>query len=239
MQRAAVIAGVLLVLSGFVHLAILLATGGSWAGPLSWRKPMAFGFSFGLTVITVAWVSSFVRLSDRARTWIVGVFTIACVFETALVTLQAWRGVPSHFNTETPIDALVARSLAMGGAVLVVMLIALTIASFRANAAVPISMRVAIRIGFVALLGAQAVGGLMIAKGMSLVFAGNPQAAYATGGSLKPSHAVTMHGIQLLPIVAWMLSRADWPERRRLTVVLLTAVAYCVVVGAVIGRLIG
>jgi hypothetical protein len=231
--------GALLIVSGLVHLAILVTTGASWEGPLSWRKPMAFGFSFGVTVITIAWVSSFVRLSDRARAWIVGVFTIASAFETVLVSLQTWRGVPSHFNTETSIDAIVARSLAFGGAVLVLMLITLTIASFRANPAVPISMRVAIGIGFVALLGAQAVGGLMIAKGMSLVAAGHPQAAYATGGSLKPSHAITMHGIQLLPVAAWLLSFVDWPERRRLTVVLLAAAAYLVGVGAVISRILG
>lgn len=228
--------GVLLIASGLVHLAILIGTGASWAGPLSWRKPMAFGFSFGVTVITIAWIASFLRLTDRWRTRIVGVFTIACAFETVLVSLQTWRGVPSHFNIETPMNAVIARSLAFGGAVLVVMLVTLTIASFRENPAVPVSMRVAIRIGLVALLGAQAVGGLMIAKGMTLVTAGDPQGAYATGGALKPSHAVTMHAIQLLPIVAWLLSLVDWPERRRLTVVVLIAAAYVVVVVLVIAR---
>ena len=102
--------GVLLLASGLVHLAILVMTGGTWIGPLSLRKPTTFGLSFGVTLITIAWVSSFLRLGDRARAILLGVFTIACVIETALVSLQAWRGVPSHFNTETTFDALVART---------------------------------------------------------------------------------------------------------------------------------
>ena len=87
-------------------------------------------------------------------------------------------------------------------------------------------MSVAIRTGFVALMGAMATGGLMIAKGMRLVFAGNPQGAYLMGGSLKPTHAVTMHAILVLPLFAWLLSRTSWSERRQTRVVTFAAAAY-------------
>jgi hypothetical protein len=235
-ERVAYVVGAALLLSGLVHLAILIATGASWEGPLSLRKPMTFGVSFGLTLITIVWVSSFVKLGDRLRTLLIGAFTLACAVETALVTLQAWRGVPSHFNVSTPTDARIAMSLAFGGAVLVLVILTLTIASFRTNAAVPISMRVAVRIGFVALSAAQIVGALMIAKGMRLVFAGHPQTAYLTGGTLKPAHAAMMHGIQLLPVLAYLLSYVDWTEQRRLTVVLAVAAGYLAMAVAVAVR---
>jgi hypothetical protein len=45
-------------ISGLVHLGVLVVAGGSWQGPLSWRKPMTFGLSFELTLITISWVSS-------------------------------------------------------------------------------------------------------------------------------------------------------------------------------------
>ena len=144
---------------------------------------------------------SFLRLGDRTRPVLLGAFTATCVVETALVSLQAWRGVPSHFNVATPFDASVARTLAAGGVVLVATIVILTAAAFRANPAVPVSLRVAIQIGFVALCGAVGVGALMIAKGMRLVFAGDPQSAYATGGIFKPTHAVTMHAILVLPML--------------------------------------
>lgn len=232
-ERRAYILGALLLMSGLIHVAILIVGGGSWAGPLSLRKPATFGLSFGLTLITIAWVASFLRMGERARSTLLGIFTVACVVETALVTLQAWRGVPSHFNMETPFDAFVARTLAAGGFTLVAIILVLTFVAFRANAAVPGSLQIAIRIGFVTLVGSMVVGALMIARGMMLVFAGNPQAAYANGGTLKPTHAVTMHAILVLPLLAWLLSFTHYSEERRLAVVLAAAAAYVVVAGLV------
>jgi len=207
--------------------------GGSWYGPVSLRKPMTFGLSFGLTLISIVWVTSFLHLRARARALLLGVFTAACALETVLVTVQAWRGVPSHFNLETTFDGLVARTLAGGGFALVAVIVVLTLTSFRANAAVPFSLRLAIRIGFVALVGAVIVGALMIAKGMRLVFAGDPQAAYATGGTLKPIHGAAMHAILVLPALAWALSFTDWTERARTRAVLLATAGYAAIVGVV------
>ena len=232
-ERTAYVVGALLIVSGLIHLAILVISGASWVGPVSLRKPTTFGLSFGLTLVTVTWVASFLPLTKSARSLLLGMFTAACVLETALVSLQAWRGVPSHFNVETTFNAMIARMLAAGGLVLVVVIVVLTFAAFRTNPKVPVSLRVAIRVGFVALVGAVLTGAMMIAKGMILVFAGNPQAAYATGGGLKPTHAVAMHAILVLPALAWLLSFADWSEQRRLSVVLVAAAAYLVLAGVV------
>jgi hypothetical protein len=233
-ERAGYRIGALLLMSGLVHLAILIVSGGSWEGPLSWRKPATFGLSFGLTLITIIWVGSFLRLGDRARAILFGSFTVACVVETALVTLQTWRGVPSHFNVETALDGLIARTLAVGGFTLVVVIVVLAVAAFRANPKLPASLGSAVRIGFVALLGAAAAGGLMIAKGMVLVVSGDEQAAYAAGGTLKLTHAVTMHAILVLPALAWLLSFANWSEGRRLAVVRVAAAGYLLVAGVVV-----
>ncbi len=233
-ERVGYIVGGLLLASGLIHLAVLVIGGGSWQGPLSLRKPTTFGLSFGLTLITIVWVASFLRLSDRARRSLLRAFTAACALETALVTVQAWRGVPSHFNLETTLDGLVARTLAVGGMVLVAVIVALTLASFRVNPGVPISLRIAIRIGFVMLVGAVVVGALMIAKGMTLVVAGDPQAAYTTGGTLKPIHAVTMHAVLVIPMVAWLLSFAHWSERRRVIAVLVAGGGYLALAGVVV-----
>jgi hypothetical protein len=239
-ERAGYLVGTLLLVSGLIHLAVLIAGGGTWMGPLSLRKPATFGLSFGLTLITIAWVSSFLRLGGRGRATLLGTFTVASVIETALVSLQAWRGVPSHYNVETTFDGLVTRTLAAGGITLVVIIAMLTVAAFRANPTLPASLRIAIRVGFVALSAALMVGAVMIARGMVLVSAGDPQAAYATGGALKPTHAVTMHAVLILPLVAWLLSLTDWNQRRQLRVVLLAAAGYAVFAGVIaMGNLAG
>ena len=233
LERVGYAAGALLIASGLVHFAILAFSGGSWEGPASLRKAVTFGFSFGVTLVTIVWVTSWLTLGDRTRRALLGAFIVACVLETLLVSLQAWRGVPSHFNIETTFDGLVARALAAGGVALIAIIVSLTFASLRAQPAIPASLRIAIRIGFVMLCSSLAVGALMIAKGMALVFAGHPQAAYATGGWLKPTHAVTMHAILVLPALARLLSFADWPERRRLRVVLAAAGVYVMLVAIV------
>jgi uncharacterized membrane protein len=239
-ERAGYLIGMLLLTSGLVHLGILVVGGSSWEGPLSFRKPTTFGLSFGLTLITIVWVASFLPLGRKTRVVLLGAFTFACVLETVLVSLQAWRGVPSHFNVATPFDALIARGLAAGGFTLVAIILVFTRAAFRANPRVPISLRIAIQIGFVALCGAMATGAVMIARGMILVFSGNPQTAYATGGTLKPTHAVTMHAILVLPALAWIVSFANWSERRRLTMVLVAASGYVVLAAVVAaGNFIG
>jgi hypothetical protein len=85
----------------------------------------------------------------------------------------------------------------------------------------------------VILLAAMVSGALMIANGMSLVFAGTPQAAYLTGGSLKPTHAVTMHAILVLPALAWLVSLTPWSERSQVRLIVLAAAGYVVLAGAV------
>jgi hypothetical protein len=239
-ERAGYVVGALLLASGLVHAGTLAIAGGSWEGPLSLRKAATFGLSFGLTLATIVWIASLLRLGDRSRAWLVGAFTIASGLETVLVSLQAWRRVPSHFNLETTFDAVVARTLAAGGFALIAIIVALTFISFRSDPRVPVSLRTAIRIGFVSLLASLVVGALMIAKGMLLVFGGDPQAAYATGGALKPTHAVTMHAVLVLPALAWLLSFATWTERRRLGVVLLCAAGYVTLAAVVaVGNVVG
>ncbi len=232
-ERVGYLVGVLLLLSGLVHVGILVVRGGSWAGPLSLRKPATFGISFGLTLITIVWVASFLQLGQRTRKLLLSAFTVACAVETALVSMQAWRGVPSHFNLETTFDGMIARTLAAGGFVLIAIVLVLTVIAFRRNPSVPLSLSIAIRTSFVILCGAMAVGAMMIAKGMVLVFAGHPNLAYVTGGSLRPTHAVMMHAILVLPFLAWLLSFTNWSEARRVLVVSTAAAGYVVSVAVI------
>ena len=229
-ERGAYAVGGILLASGLIHVAILIIGGGSWQGPLSLRKAATFGLSFGLTSINVTFIASFVTLKNRSRNLLIGVFAAACVVETFLVSMQAWRGVPSHFNMETPFDAAVAETLAIGGFTLVVVIVALTVAALRDRAALPPGLRLSIQAGLLALVGAQIAGGLMIATGVRLVFAGDPQTAYATGGWLKPVHGVLMHGILVLPLLAWLTSTSRWSEATQWRAVRAGVAAYGLIV---------
>ncbi len=234
MERWCYRIGAFLIVVGLFHLGVFAVAGGPWQGPVSWRKPTTFGLSFGLTLLTITWVTSFLALGERARRIMLGLFAVACVLEVALIALQAWRRVPSHFDLATPFDAIVARSLAIGGGALIAIVVAFAVVAFRANPGTPPSMRLAIRAGFIALLLALAVGAAMIAEGMLRVFAGDQQGAYTIAGSLKPAHAVAMHGILILPALAWLLSLADRDESQRVRLVWLATAGYALLVGVVV-----
>jgi hypothetical protein len=218
---------VLLFASGLFHLIVFAVDGGPWEGPVSWRKPVTFGLSFGITLATVVWVSTLLKV----RSFIPALFTAASIAEVTLITVQAWRKVPSHFNEETTFDTLVTRSLTAGGVVIIFVVLWLVVAALRAKHLAP-SMRLAVRVGSATLLVALAFGGLMIAKGTILVREGSPELAYATAGSWKLAHGVAMHGVLLLPLLAWLLTFTPWSEARRTRVVALASGGYLLLIGA-------
>jgi hypothetical protein len=233
-ERLCYAVGALLILSGLLHLLVFAVDGGPWTGPVSWRKPVTFGLSFGLTLITIAWAGSFLDLAERTRRVLLGVFAADCVAEVALITLQAWRKVPSHFNMETSFDTAVTRMLAAGGAILVITLVTLTVAAFRANPGTAPSMRLALRAGFAALMVALASGAAMIARGVAEAQTGHQQAAYHVAVALKPAHFVTMHAVLVLPALAWLLTFTGRPEPRRVRAVALATAGYGAAAAAVV-----
>jgi hypothetical protein len=225
-ERVAFVVGAVLFVSGLTHVVVLLATGGSWTGPTSLRKAATFGLSFGLTLATVAWISHLVPLTGRSRNVLLGAFTGVSVVETALVSMQTWRGVPSHFNFETGFDTAVSMTLAAGGFVIIATIIGMTLAAFRAGGTQTPAMRLALRFGFATLLVALAVGAAMIATGSVAARGPNPSVAYETAGFLKPAHAVTMHAILVIPALAWLLTFTRWGENQQTNIVRLGIVGY-------------
>jgi hypothetical protein len=227
-ERTAYAVGAVLFAAGVVHVGVLLVTGRTWTGPLSLRKAATFGLSFGLTLATVTAATSVLSMRERARSVLLGVFTVACVVETVLVTMQAWRGVPSHFNFETPFDTAVAMTLAAGGGAIIVTVYGFAWATMAGMEAMPPSMRLAVRSGFLVLLLAPAVGAVMIARGVAEARSGSAHLAYDTAGALKPVHAVAMHAILVLPGIAWLLRFTDRDERSRIRLVVAGVAGYVV-----------
>lgn len=125
-------------------------------------------------------------------------------------------------------------TLAAGGGVIILTVLGFTVAALLHPGAMSSTMRLAARCGFVTLLAALVVGALMIASGVVEARTGNPQVAYTTAGKLKPVHAVAMHGILVLPGLAWLLGFTGMPVRQQARLVWTAVVAYAtstVVVG--------
>jgi hypothetical protein len=233
-ERLSYAIGAVLIASGLFHLGVFFEDGGPWNGPVSWRKPFTFGVSFGLTLIAITWVTSYVRISARARKVLLALFTADCVMEVTGITVQAWRHQPSHFNTQTPVNAAIAMSLAAGGALLVVVLTRFALAAFRSTPDGPEDMPLALRAGFALMLVGLASGVAMIAHGVIATQGHSQDAAYHSTGAIKPLHGVSLHAVLVLPALAWLLSLTTWSRAVRHRVMLAAVWMY---VAAAVGAL--
>lgn len=74
-----------------------------WEGRTGWRKPIVFGVSNAMIFITLREALRCQTLVPREYAAHVAAWSTAV--EVSVITLQAWRGVPSHFNTDTTLDA--------------------------------------------------------------------------------------------------------------------------------------
>jgi hypothetical protein len=229
-QRFAYLVGGALILVGLGHLAAWLVVGGAWAGPVSWRKPTTFGISFGLTTITLAWVTGHLRITDRTRWLLLGPLAAATSYEVAWVVVQHARGTPAHFNDTTPLDERLFIAGAVMVAIAIAVIAAMTLAAFLHTCA-PAPMALAIRWGLVGLLAAQATGVWMLLHGLALLDDDadplrQSMSTVGAAGSMKFAHAVPMHAIQVLAVLAWLLSRSGLPQRRQTQLVALAVVGY-------------
>jgi hypothetical protein len=226
-----------------VHVVILVVTGDTWSGPVSLRKPADFAEAGWLVTWSVALLLPLLRTRPWQRLVIGGSAILFGVGETAIMAVEAWRGVPSHYNFSTPFDATLMRGGAAGTAgVFLIGVIVLLIAVLR-TAGLERSVRLGAVAGVVALFVGCAIGFIMVSNN-SGVFQGsigggfaNRVAAYlgpdastvgpdylllrpdTRGGDLLLPHAIGVHGLVLLAVPAILLARTALPATRQLRVV--------------------
>lgn len=213
-----------LLAAGVFHLGVFLVDGGPWAGPVSWRKPVTFGLSFGLTTATLGWALGVICPPRRLSRLLAVAIAVPSVYEVAWVSMQRWRGVPSHFATG-PLDGALFNLAGLGVAIIATAIVTMTVLSF-GDLPVPPSMRTAIRVGLLLLVAGQALGGAIIANAGAVSPDVADPSVFGGAGQLKVPHAVALHAIQILPFLAWMLDMAPHTELERLRVVRTAGVGY-------------
>jgi hypothetical protein len=197
-----------------------------------WIKPLKFAISFAAYAGTLAWMLGQLRTPVLRRTgWVI---VAAAIIELSIITGQAARGVPSHFNDDNLTGELLFSI--MGATIVVLYLATVAVASrFLREPGRDRASATAIRLGlFVALVG-MAEGFLMVPNGAHTVGApdggaGLPLVGWsAVGGDLRIAHFVGMHALQLLPLLAAGLGafgRNRLDEAGRVHVVVVAAAGY-------------
>ncbi len=249
--------GAVLFVAMVAHVVALVVTGGPLTGPVSLRKPATFAETGWL----VCWSTALVLPLLQVRRWqeavIGGATVLFAVGETTIMAIEAWRGVPSHYNFSTPFDAALMRGGAAGTAgVFAVGMLVLLVAAVRSP------LRPGVRLGTIAGIGLLLLGcalGLTMISNNSGVYQGTigaglaaargvaayvgPSAAVVgpeyllirpatAGGDLVLPHAIGVHGLVLLAVPAVLYAQTATDPRRQLRVVatLVGAVAVAVAI---------
>jgi hypothetical protein len=218
-----------------VSLALQLVDHRQVVGAPVWMKPAKFGLSVTLAAPVLAWIVGQLaaRRGVRVAAWLIAT-TLA--LELAVITAQAVRGVPSHFNNATPLDAALFGVMGTGVIVLWLAEGYLALRTFRQRFRSP-ARTWAIRLGLAGALLGGAVGGLMprpTAPQLASLRAGRPTpvlGAHAVGvadggpglpltgwssegGDLRVPHFLGLHALQLLPLLALVIERRRRGEAR-------------------------
>jgi hypothetical protein len=237
--RQLVLVGLVLVASGLAHAVVWALLGGPWEGPVTWRKPILFGVSGGLTSLSCGWV--WANLPQRRGDAGLAAATAWALFvEVLLIDLQRWRGVASHFNRDTPLDSVLYD--AMGVLILFVtaVIVDLTVRLCRSPTGMAPDMLLAARAGMLLLAISCGLGIWVSVNGDLRLAQGLEPERYGAAGVPKFPHGVVIHAIQWLPAIAWAAHRAGFPPatRRRL-VALATVVSALLLVYALTQTLAG
>ena len=213
-----------LYVTGFVHLllaalfmALIFIDPRMISHENVWMKPFRFAVSIFLFTWTYAWVTRF--YTYRRLVGVINYLIAACMFiEIALIGMQAFRGVPSHFNTATPFDAAVYSI--MGGvigfnAVLLGILFVLFTFFERGGE----KYRPSIIWGMVLFLLGNFTGFLMVQNFGAVTVENMPGSEwfitnwYPSAGDFRIAHFLGLHGIQVVPLMACMILKLKLDSR--------------------------
>lgn len=209
--------GNLLILSGLAHIPVWLADGSPWQGPTSWRKPILFGLSTGVTLVSVTWVLSHLPKRKYDASLLIA-FAMGLAIEVALITTQTWRGVASHFNRQTTTDAALLTAIELLITLAIVYIAYLTARTFGSLNA-PRETQLAIRGGMTLLLLGCVIGFVITVLGHLQVASGQRPETFGKQGVFKFPHGIPLHAIQYLPISIWLGRRLGLTAYFRMQIV--------------------
>ena len=210
------ISGCLLVVGGLLHTAIWVVSGEPWGGSISWRKPILFGVSGGLTLISMGLLTQHLAPSVGDR-WIARSLGVSMLLEVGLITAQQWRGAASHFNRSTLYDSFIDTSISILTGVVALCITILSTRGLRFMSG-EADQKLAWRSGLIFLLLSCGIGIIIYAYGVVRSSAGSDPTVFGSSGVVKFPHGMAIHAIQLLPSLCWLMTRVRISLPTRITV---------------------
>lgn len=187
-----------------------------------WTKPQKFNISLALHFVTLAVLAYQVPRATRTGPLLIGfgyLAVISLVFEFVYLNVQAARGARSHFNSDTAFEQIMYALMGLGAFLMVLAAFVLAIQIWRkgdrSNRGLWLGSVIGLTTGFAItlVLAAQMsnigrfVGAPLSGGGEIIPFFGWSREY----GDLRPSHFVSLHLMQTLPLAGYIADRQKWP----------------------------
>jgi hypothetical protein len=219
----------------------------------AWLKPAKFAISIAIYVFTLAWAFTLIPGWRKTRRVVGWATAIAMVLEFAIIALEAYRGTTSHFNFSTPLNGVLFVIMGVAIVAQTFISIAVAVAFWRQRFEDP-AMGWALRLGMtITILGALSAGFMThptaaqlaaahAGQGMPIMGAhtvagpdGGPGLS-GTGwstehGDLRIPHFMGLHALQVLPLIAFVMSRRRLSSDTRVRLTLTAAGSYLTLFG--------
>ena len=217
-------------------------------GAPAWLKPAKFALSTMIACWSFAYCIASTTIWPRFVRALDILLAAGLFLEIALIDMQAARGTTSHFNNGTHFDAMVYAVMGLSIACIWLSMLLLTIVLFRQPFAGS-AWGWSLRLGMVLALFGTGSGGLMtmpssrqlaeahVTGRMPIVGAhtvgapdggrGLPVTGWSVEhGDLRIAHFIGMHGLQVLPLLAWWMARRRLPQGTQRHLVFSLAASY-------------
>jgi hypothetical protein len=198
-----------------------------------WTKPLKFELSLSIHFLTLALMLAL--LSDKARgsrivRWTISAAAASGIAEIAYIAIQSARGRASHFNIETPIEAVMYPIMGVGALILTIAPIIVGVqiwrngrtdigAGLKRGAVLGLALG-----GIVTIVTAGFLSSSIVVEtgrwvnGMRNDSHGIPLMGWSgVGGDLRVPHFFALHVMQALPVLGLMADR--WAKGRQFFVV--------------------
>ena len=246
-QRVLFMSGSLLFVWMVLHIGLLLVTDSPLHGPVSYRKAATFAETGWLMCWSIGYVLPYLRLNNWQKRGIVGGTLLFALGETFLMSVQVWRGEPSHYNFSTIPNSILFGTTGLIAFLWFLAMLLLLWRILRPNR-LSASFRLAYTVGTLLMI----LGGLtgfammfnlsgvyqadfiqnvqtLVSGDMIGTFTGQPA---DSGGNIVILHALGVHGLEVIPLAAWLLSYTSLADSRRLQITAGVAGLYLVLIAA-------
>ena len=199
-----------------------------------WIKPLKFDISVLIVLVTVAALLCGFERFISAKSWIAYSVSIALSCENILISLQALRGVRSHMNYSTALDARVFMAMGVCALISTLSVASILVLVFAGQPKWPASVTWGVGLGLLMFVAGSAEGALMVKHGGHTVGAadgghGLPVIDWSTRfGDLRIAHFFALHTLQAFPLLGLLVSRTTMGERLQICAVLAGSALYTI-----------